>query len=208
MIVLKGDSLPNVWKEALALMKINPEDSIKCYWGDREQIYAWANRIEYEYMAGEVKKKEILNVVICYETWKERHSRSSGVMEEKETRYAWLSSQEINHKNAFYRCTKIGRYRWKIENNILVEKHQGYEYEHCFSYSWGAMKGFHYLMKIGHFMNVLALNSELLSDKVRELGIRGFINYLELACKGSSLDKNRIKEAREREFMWKLELTA
>ncbi|MCX7842798.1 MAG: hypothetical protein N2489_06955 [Clostridia bacterium] len=70
------------------------------------------------------------------------------------------------------------------------------------------MKGFHYLMKIGHFMNALALNSQLLADKVRELGIQGFIDYLELACKGSRLDKNRIKEARERKFMWKLELTA
>ncbi len=57
------------------------------------------------------------------------------------------------------------------------------------------------LMKIGHFLNVLALNSELLADKVEELGIRGFINYFKLACNGSLLDKNRIKEARERKFM-------
>jgi len=208
MLVLKEDSMPAVWKEALALMKINPEDRLKCYWGDREQVYAWANGIEYEYMLEKTKKKEILNVVICYETWKEDHLRGSGVVEEKQTRYAWLSSREINHKNVFFRCTKIGRYRWKIENNILIEKHQGYEYEHCFSYSWNAMKGFHYLMKIGHFLNVLALNSELLADKVRELGIRGFIKYLTIACEGSVLDKERIKEARERKFMWKLDLAA
>ena len=42
--------------------------------------------------------------------------------------------------------------------------------------------------------------------KVHELGIRGFIKYLKLACEGSMLDKNRIKEARERKFMWKLKL--
>lgn len=208
MIVLKGDSIPTVWKEALALMKINPENRIKCHWGDREQIYAWANWIEYEYITENVKKKEILNVVICYESWDEYHTRSTGAVEKKNTRYAWLSSRELNDKNVFFRCTKIGRYRWKIENNILVEKHQGYEYEHCFSYSWNAMKGFHYLMKIGHFMNVLALNSELLADKVKEIGIRGFIEYLMLACEGYPLDKNRIKEARERKFMWKLELAA
>ncbi len=208
MIVLKGDSIPNVWKEALALMKINPENRLKCYWGDREQIYAWANEIEYEYTTENGVKKEIFNVVICYETWKENHLKSSGVAEEKQTRYAWLSSREISHKNVFYRCTKIARYRWKIEDNILVEKHQGYEYEHCYSYSWNAMKGFHYLMKIGHFLNVLALNSELLSEKVKELGIRGFIEYLTLACKGYPLDKKRIKEARDRKFMWKLEFAA
>ena len=164
MIVLKKDSIPTVWKEALALMKINPENRLKCYWGDREQIYAWANEIEYEYKIENVKKKEILNVVICYEIWEETHSNSTGLIEKKGTRYAWLSSKRINEGNVFYRCTKIGRYRWKIENNILVEKHQGYQYEHCFSYTWNAMKGFHYLMKIRHFPNVLALNSELLAE--------------------------------------------
>jgi hypothetical protein len=208
MIVLKEDGIPTIWKEALALMKINPEDRQKCHWGNREQIYTWANGVEYEYITEKGKRKEILNIVICYESWDEEHSRSSGIIEKKQTRYAWLSSQEINHKNVFYRCTKIGRYRWKIENNILTEKHQGYEYEHCFSYSWNAMKGFHYLMKIGHLLNVLALNSELLASKVKELGIRGFIKYLTLACEGSKLDKDKIKEARERKFMWKLELVA
>jgi hypothetical protein len=78
MIVLKEDSMPTVWKEALALMKINPEDRLRCHWGNREQVYSWANGIEYEYMAEKVKKKEILNVVICYETWKEDHSRTIG----------------------------------------------------------------------------------------------------------------------------------
>jgi hypothetical protein len=63
-------------------------------------------------------------------------------------------------------------------------------------------------MKIGHFLNVLALNSELLADKVKELGIRGFIKYLTLVCEGSVLDKNRIKKAREKKFMWKLEFVA
>ncbi|HHW01313.1 MAG TPA: hypothetical protein GXX35_00585 [Thermoanaerobacterales bacterium] len=89
------------------------------------------NVIEYEYMAEKVKKKEILNVVICYETRKEDHSRTAIEKEEKHTRYAWLSSRQINHKN-----------------------------------------------------------------------------NLTLACEGSVLDKNRIKEAREKKFMWKLELVA
>lgn len=208
MIVLKQDCIQNVWKEALALMKINPENRMECHWGDRKQIYAWANEIEYEYMVGKKKFKEILNVVICYEFWEENHSRTTKEKEEKSARYAWLSSREINYDNAFFRCTMMGRYRWKIENNILVEKHQGYQYEHCFSYDWNAMKGFHYLMKIGHFINVLALNSEILADKVKNLGIRGFIQYLKLACEGSPLDGDRIRMAREKKFMWRLELVA
>jgi len=102
----------------------------------------------------------------------------------------------------------MGRYRWKIENNILTEKHQGYEYEHCYSYSWNTMVGFHYLMKIGRLLNVLALNSELLVKKVKELGIRGFISYLKLICAGSPLDKDKIKEATKEKKLWRLNFAA
>ncbi len=204
MIVLKADRIPNVWKEALALMKINSENSLKCYWGNREQIYKWAN----EYLIGKAKKKEFLNVVICKEIWEEHHSRSTDELEIKETQYAWLSSKEITAKNVFTMCTQIARGRWKIENNILKEKHQGYMYEHCFSYNWNAMKGFQYLMKIGHFLNILALNSELLNGKVNELGIQGYIKYIKKICSGALLDKNRIANSRNKTFNWKLEFVA
>ncbi|MTI84667.1 MAG: hypothetical protein FH756_12345 [Firmicutes bacterium] len=90
------------------------------------------------------------------------------------------------------------------QNNILTEKHQGYEYEHCYYYTWNAMEGFHYLMKIGRLLNVLALNSVLLSDKVKELGIRGFITHLKLVCSGSPLNKAQIQKAREGKQLWKL----
>jgi hypothetical protein len=203
MIVLKEDCLKDVWHEATGLMRIDPENSPEVMWGNRKKVYTWANDIEYEY--GENgRNKEILNVVICHETWQENHSRSTGVVEEKKTRYAWIFSKRLNDKNVFTRCTKMGRYRWKIENNILAEKHQGYEYEHCYSYTWNAMEGFHYLMKIGRVLNVLALNSELLIDKVMELGIRGFLAYLKLACSGSPLDKERLVKAIKERHQWRL----
>jgi hypothetical protein len=46
-----------------------------------------------------------------------------------------------------------------VESGILVEKHQGYQYEHCFSYDWKVMCGYHYLMRLGHALNVLARHS-------------------------------------------------
>lgn len=204
MICLKKDCIPTVWKEALALMKINPENALTCYWGDREQNYRWANGIEYEYLNEKVKKRETLNVVLCNESWEEYHFKTTKDVENKETQYAWLSSKEITDKNVFTLCTQIARGRWKIENNILKEKHQGYEYEHCYSYNWNAMKGFQYLMKIGHFLNALALNSEILLEKVNELGIQGFIDYVKTIYAGAPLDKQRIENARNRTFNWKL----
>jgi hypothetical protein len=206
MIVLKQDSIPSVWDEALALMDLNIENSAQYCWGNRIQKYFWANEIEYSYVVGKVTKIVTVNVVVCYESWEEKHTRSTGEIEKKETRYVWLSSKQITQDNVFNRCTKIARFRWQIENNFLVEKHQGYEFEHCYSYNWNAMKGFHYLMKIGHFINVMALNSELLTEKVQELGIRGFINKLKLACQSTILDKERLFVAKEEKFIHRFKM--
>lgn len=206
MIVLKEDCLKTVWEDAKGLMKLEPENSLHVKWGDRDQEYQWANHVEYGYKDGERTRYLMLHVVICHETWLENHNHSTGKVEQKETRYAWLSSKPLTEKNVFERCTKIGRYRWKIENNILAEKHQGYNYEHCYSYTWNAMEGYHYLMKIGRLLNVLAVNSELLAEKVEALGIRGFIKFLKNACTGYVLDADRIREAVNRKRQWRLTL--
>lgn len=208
MIVLKPDAMSAVWDDATGLMDCEPQNRHQVMWGERTQNYLWANDIEYEYKKGKVTRKLVLHVVLCYETWIENHSRSTKNIEECRTRYAWISSTPINHSNVFRRCTKIGRYRWKIENSILTEKHQGYSYQHCFSYTWQAMEGYHYLMKIGRFMNVLAFSSELLIDEVRTLGIMGLIEYLALSCKGSLLDKDRIEKVVNKKQQWRLAIAS
>ena len=35
------------------------------------------------------------------------------------------------------RCNLGARHRWGIESGILVEKHQGYQYEHCLAQAFG-----------------------------------------------------------------------
>lgn len=208
MITLKEGGLPGIWEESLALMDINNQNNLGCLWGNRKQKYFWSNEMEYSYIVGKVTKIVIVNVVICYESWEEVHPRSTKKVEQKESRYAWLSSKPLTENNVFYRCTNLARLRWQIEINFLVEKHQGYEFEHCYSYTWNAMKGFHFLMKIGHFMNVMALNSELLKDKVEEIGIRGFIKLLKLACEGTTLDKQGLCAARQEKFIHRLKISA
>jgi hypothetical protein len=54
---------------------------------------------------------------------------------------------------------------------LLVEKH-------CFSYAWEAMRGYHYLMRLGHALNVLACHSYALAQYVRDLGVRGLIAWV------------------------------
>jgi len=65
-----------------------------------------------------------------------------------------------------------------IESGILVEKCHGYQYEHCFSYDWQTMRGYHYLMRLGHTLNVLARHSYALSGYVRAFGVRGPIAFV------------------------------
>lgn len=203
MIVLKEAALQDVWDDAMGIMTLQSEDSLRTYWGDRQQDYMWANGVEYAY-GYQLRYKAMLNVVICYETWTENHIRSTGKIEEKQTRYAWISSRLITSKNVFMRCTKMARYRWQIENHFLIEKHQGYSYEHCYSYNWQAMKGFHYLMKIGHFMNTLVMKSEIIIEYVENDGIQGFISKFKLALTGSPLDICQISVLHHTKLLWKL----
>ncbi len=203
MLVFKEGSIPDTFKEAMGLIKLTPENVSKRICGDRRQIYRWINGIEYVYGKNN-RNKELLNVVVCEESWEEL-DKSTQKTEQKSTRYVWVSGKELTTQNVETRCIKIGRYRWKIENNFLVLKHQGYEYEHCFSCNWNAMMGFHYLMNIGRFVNVLLLNSELLAKKATELGIKGLITFIFKACTGDVFDLERISEiVRNNNYQWRL----
>jgi hypothetical protein len=203
MLVLKEDGNQEIWSNAKGIISLEPDNRLEVLWGNRKQVYTWANDIEYDYGYC-MRYTANVNVVICIETWTESNARSTKKEEVMETRYAWISSKRLNEENVFNRCTKIGRYRWKIENNFLIEKHEEYNFEHCFSYTWQAMKGFHYLMKIGHFLNAMALGSELLTDYVNRYGVRGFISKLYLALSGAVLDLVKIKEVVNSKHLWRL----
>lgn len=186
MINFKSGSIPTVYKEAGDLMYLTPENVLEIRWGDRKQTYTYINGLDYEYHdTGTGKKNRLkLNVVKCREEWQE--VKADGRTEKKETTYVWLSSKQITKENVFKRCTLIARYRWQIENNILVEKHQGYGYEHSYALSVNALKGYHYLSKIGHMIMTIVMMSSEVINKVKEVGKRGFISYLK-KCLGSNV---------------------
>jgi hypothetical protein len=203
MLVFKEGSMRNTWKETMGLIRLTPENTIKYNYESRNQVYRWINDVEYTY-GGNGRSKTMLHAVTCEETWEET-SRTTGKTELKSARYVWISGKELTKSNVENRCIKIGRYRWKIENNFLVVKHQGYQYEHCFSYNWNAMVGFHHLMKIGRFINVLLVNSEFLAQKVKQLGIRGLITFIFKACTGDILNKMRLSAiAKDNRYQWRL----
>lgn len=191
MIVLQDGSLPSVWEEAKGLHKLQPEQTLERQWKGRRQSFWWVNHIVYEY-GDNGRLKQTVHVVVCEETWEE--VGTDGQIETKSSRHAWLSSEPIAKNNVHERCNRMARSRWRLENDILKEKHQGYQYEHIFTHEWNAMKGYHYLMHIAHFINELALHTVGLIELVEEMGIRGFLRFLRDTVAGPWLNLERIRQ--------------
>jgi hypothetical protein len=77
--------------------------------------------------------------------------------------YAWISSRPISQLNVHTRCNLGACYRWEIEAGFLMEKLQGYSYEHAVAKNWNVMKGYHYLMRLVHLFNILVRFSKELA---------------------------------------------
>ena len=192
MIVLQDQDLPSVWEEVQGLGQLQRQNQLEQKWENRKQRFRWVNEIEYRY-GEKQRKKQIVHVVICDESWEEIAANSPAVVA-KTARHAWISSVPLNRDNVHERCNLGARHRWGIEEGILVEKRQGYQYEHCFSYNWEAMRGYHFLMQIAHLLNTLVQNSARLVRLVRSRGLRGVLQFLRTTCSGPWLDAERIRQ--------------
>lgn len=203
MIVLKDKSLPSVWQEVNNLLSLDTsqENTYEKTWEGRDQQFRWVNNIEYHYGPNH-KKVQTIHVVTCEERWQEVDEE--GEIVEKISRFAWISCTPINRKNVHVRCNLYARKRWLHENNILKEKHQGYQYEHIFSHDWTAMKGYHYLMHIARLVNEMALHMESLKDHVYEIGIQRFITKFYRVMSERSLDTDRIRNLKESKYQLRL----
>jgi hypothetical protein len=197
MIVLKDGSLPLVWQEVKALMRLDTkgEHRREKTWQGRRQIFKWVNGIEYEYGSGRDKKVLTINVVTCEESWQETH-RNSGVVE-KTARHAWISSVPLTRKNVHERCNLVARKRWSHENNILKEKHQGYHYEHIFAHDFDAMRGYHYLMHMARMLNEMVVHSINLIEQVKAVGIQAFLHKFREVMIHRELDTKQLRRLSE-----------
>jgi hypothetical protein len=203
MIVLQDKSLPSVWEEFHGLKQLEKNNHFSMKWGNRRQRFEWINNIEYCYGPNQ-RKRLVVHVVVCQETWEEIDPKTCAPVT-KTSRHAWLSSKPLSQSNVHERCNLGARHRWGIETGILVEKHHGYNYEHCFSYNWNAMRGFHYLMRLGHMFNVLAQYSTALIKTVQKLGVRGFIDFVRSTMEGPWLNTERVRQRLEAPFQLRLD---
>jgi hypothetical protein len=202
MIVLKDNCLSTVWGEFNSLRILSPENSHQMSWGVRHQQFMWVNGIEYYFGTNDYKSITI-HVVTCYEEWEEVNKNAESVT--MCSRHAWVSSRPLYANNLHDRCNLGARYRWGIEACILVEKHQGYHYEHCFALDWQAMKGYHYLMRLAHVFNTLARFSSVLAKFFQQLGVRGFITFVYNTFTGPWLNSAEVKARLSQPFQLRFE---
>jgi len=190
MIVLQDESLRSVWQEAQALRELQPDQTLDYTWGNRRQHFWWVNHINYCY--GPDSKEQLIHVVVGEETWEEFDPKTNAIVT-RHSRHAWLSSQPLSKNNVTDLCNLGARHRWGIEHNILVEKHYGYQYEHCFASNWNAMKGYHFLMRLAHLINSLAFYSVYFFEMVSKKGAQGLIKYIGDTLSGPWLDPEKLR---------------
>ena len=201
MIVLKDKDLPTVWEEFRALQP-RQLPTLQQDWGRRQQHFSWVNDIEYAYGSnGRCRLK--LHVVVCEERWQGVDQEARIVTET--ARHAWLSSQPLSRENVHERCNLGARHRWGIEAGFLIEKHQGYHYEHAFALDWNAMRGYHLLMRLAHVFNTLARFTRQLRDLFRQFGVRGAIRFIRTSCAAPWLDSARMRGLLAEPFLLQLE---
>jgi len=202
MIVLKDGSLPSVWEEYHSLAHEQPANSLQQHWGERRQHFQWVNAIRYAY-GPNAKRAIALHVVVCQEQWETLDPDTAEIVT-KHSRHAWLSSRPLSRLNVHTRCNLGARYRWGIEGAFLVEKHQGYAYEHAFAKNWNAMKGYHYLMRLAHLFNTLARFSKALAGLFTTLGVQAAIGFIRNTLTGPWLDAEDIARRLSRPFRLRL----
>ena len=88
---------------------------------------------------------------------------------------------------------------------MQIEKRQGYYYEHVFSQTWQAMKGYHYLMRLAHLINALALASKRVAKHVRQLGVQAFLRWVRETCANRWLERAWIDQFRAQTMQLRLE---
>jgi hypothetical protein len=203
MIVLQDKSLPSVWEEFNGLKQLEKNNRFAMKWAERRQRFEWINNIEYCFGPNQ-RKRIIVHLVVCKETWEEIDPDTCQPAT-KTSRHAWLSSKPLNQRNVHERCNLGARHRWGIESGLLVEKRHGYNYEHLFSHNWNAMRGFHYLMRLGHMFNVLAQYSTALIKTIQKLGARGFIDFVRSTMANRWLDVERVCQRLEAPFQLRLD---
>lgn len=142
------------------------------FWRERKQEFYWKNNLDDD-EARDLK----VHLVGCSEEYEDVDS-NTGEIKKLYSEHVWISSVMISLKNVHELLNLGARKKGLIEDSINTEKNRGYLYKHAFSYDMNAMRGFHYLMRLGHAINAISEFSRKLKHYVKSFGVSATLKLI------------------------------
>jgi len=159
VVTFKEGSLPALWQEFQALLKLQPEQKLAAKLPDKtRRVYRWVEHLPY---IDSQKRPWTLGAILCEET------SPAG----EKTTFAWLTNLAVNRQSVIAIADQVGRLRVKIENEgFNVQKNSGLNLEHVFSQDWDHAKSYYYLLQIGHLLMQLLHHNSLHQALAKQYG--------------------------------------
>jgi hypothetical protein len=157
IIVFKEGSLPALWQEYQALLKLCPKNrKTHTTDDDARQTFAWVSQLEH---VDDQKRSHRVNAFQCQEK-----------IDGETHFFAWLTNWPVNRDNVTTLANSGGRCRWKIENEgFNLQKNSGFNLEHAYGIGQWQIKNYYVLMQIAHMILQLVERGSLLTRGAKEL---------------------------------------
>ncbi len=172
-ITFKEGSMPARFEEYERLKALQPANRLQRDGDDDDdarQEFAWINGLPIG--------PHQANVLEC------REVRANGDAK----KFVWLTDFALDQHNAASLAQRVGRQRWKIENQgFNIQKNHGYNLEHAYSEHEQAAKNFYVLLQIAHMIMQLLENGSLLPDVVQAFGSKRALSHRLLECLRNNL---------------------
>lgn len=159
-VAFKEGSIPTLYEEAFKAMERHPENSVSVLNQDgKEEVYRWACNLDYKSQTTHLVTADVPEVV--------RKSKRATI-EEKTTRFVYLTDRRPREANVVTYVNKGGRQRSKIEESFNVQKNGGMNLEHNYGAQGNAYKNSYHLLQIAHTLLQLMVHSDMMGKLIRK----------------------------------------
>jgi hypothetical protein len=156
-ITFQEGSMPAVWQEYQALLKMCPQNRrTHCPADGVRQDFAWVGDLQYTDDQGRPQR---FHAFQC----QEQHG-------DRKPFFAWLTNFTLRADNVALLANRGSRCRWKIENEgFNIQKNGGFALEHAYSTGDRQIKNFYVLLQIAHLILQLLERGSLLGGDCKRL---------------------------------------
>lgn len=169
IFTFKPGSLPTVWEDFQALLKLCPQNTKRVVLPDGTvRVYRWVNDLDY---LDTYHRAHRFDGFSCQET----------TPQHKQTLFAWITERHVTADNVVELSQKGGRARSRIENEgFNAQKNSGLNLEHPYGSKDVHWKALYHLLQIGHTLSQLLEKGSLLRHVAARRGktVRGLFGSL------------------------------